>query len=115
MTKTWLTVAFIAAVSAAGVLIGTRTTVADGRVMAANLYEEIHSKPQGKGLDRVECDPEIPIGHYGAVFHCTLHGDDGSTAKLEYHMKRDGSLEPRLLDTTPPTMHRAPARGDAWE
>lgn len=109
----WMTLGFIALVGAAGVAIGTRSTVADGRVIAADLYESISKS--NKRLAKVDCQPEIPIGRYGAVFECTLYGDDGSTARVEYHMTRDGALSPKLLDSTGATRRRSSASGDPWD
>jgi hypothetical protein len=71
------------------VVVGTRSTVIDGRVMAGRLFEQL--KAQEPGYEAVDCDDEIPIGHHGARFSCTLHAN-GEAMDVEYEMSRDGSM-----------------------
>jgi hypothetical protein len=108
--STLATLAFIGAAAAAGGYLATRETVAKGSVMAADLM----SKMKNETLTSMECDPEIPIDHTGATFHCTVRATDGSTARIEYTMNRQGSLAAKLLDTTGATEPRVPASSDPW-
>jgi hypothetical protein len=112
MVKTAATLVFIAGVGAGAVLVGTRSTVASGSVMAADLLSQL--RRGNPHLARLECDPEIPIRVAGAVFQCTLTEDDGSTARIEYTLDRDGSSRPRLLGSTPRTGPRNTGSGDPW-
>jgi hypothetical protein len=93
-----LALAFIAGVAAVGVFVGTRPTVADGRVIAGT----ITSGSKVRGLV-VECDPEIPIGVAGAVFRCSIAAGDGSTAEVEYTMNRAGAYSADVRGSTGPT------------
>jgi len=98
MVKRVVTVGFIGAVAVAGIVVGTRSTVADGRVMAAEMLEQV--RKTDRRVERIECDREIPIGTHGAKFRCRYFGDDGSTALVELTMGRTGSLAPRVIEQT---------------
>ncbi len=101
MVKTWATLVFIAVIAAGALVVGTRSTVANGSVLGADLLKQIREK--NKHIDKLECDRDIPIGVNGAVFECTVTADDGSSARLKYMMDRDGSLRNKVLDSTGPT------------
>jgi len=101
---------FIGGTAAAGVYVGTRPTVIDGRVMAETMLEQVRAK----GVRAVDCDRSIPVSQAGAVFACTLAGDDGSTARFEYTMDRAGALTSRLLGSTPPVRKPRAPGADPW-
>lgn len=110
--STLATLAFIGAAAAAGGYLATRDTVAKGSVMAADLLSRM--KTQNDNITSIECDREIPLGHTGATFECTVSARDGSTARIRYTMNRAGSLAAKLLDGTGPTEPRVPASSDPW-
>ncbi len=94
------TLAFIAVAAGGGTYMAMRPTVADGRVIAADLKA---SSTDGKLTD-VECDREVPLGPRGAEFTCNVKGSDGSTAKVQMNLNRAGQYSMvKILDSTPPT------------
>ena len=98
--STLATLAFIGAAAGAGGYLAMRPTVADGRVIAADLMA---GSKDGK-LTEVICDREIPLGPRGAEFACTVSAGDGSTAKLQMSLSRSGQYTMvKILDSTPPT------------
>ncbi|HSK02452.1 MAG TPA: hypothetical protein VK932_14465 [Kofleriaceae bacterium] len=84
---TLLGVLFIAGAAAAGVFVGTRSTVMDGRMIADKLGEAL----EGQGIT-VWCDRRIRVGVQGAEFACVFADSEGRR-KVWYRMSRDGSLE----------------------
>jgi hypothetical protein len=84
---TFLGVLFIAGAAAAGVFVGMRPTVMDGRMLADRMAEGL----EGQGIS-VWCDREIRIGAGGAEFACVFADSEGRR-KVWYRMSRDGSLE----------------------
>ena len=98
---------FIGAAAAAGIYVGTKPTVIDGDVMAADLLEQHREK----GLVRMTCDDQIPVTPDGATFECQAYGNDGSTALIRYKMNRAGGLSGDVVDATRP---RPPAGTDSW-
>jgi hypothetical protein len=116
--RTLAALAFIAGVAALAAYLAQRPTVADGEVMAADLLEQLRER----SITAVTCDREIPIGPRGAVFECTATASDGSTARIEYTMGRDGALAGKILDAAgplpppsqPPSRTRIPPSGDPW-
>jgi hypothetical protein len=99
-----LAVLFIGGVAAVGILVGTRPTVADGKVIADTIV-----KSSKKHELTVACDDRIPIGVDGARFRCSIAADDGSTARIEYTMNRAGAYSADVLSSTGPT-HETPRR-----
>jgi hypothetical protein len=111
MGKSLVILGFIGAAAAAATLLATRPTVIDGKVMAADLLPGM----QAHGFTgTVKCDDRIPIEREGAVFECTLSGDDGSTARIEYTLTRSQQMSARVVDSTGPTRHKVPASSDPW-
>jgi len=113
MVKSLAILGFIGATAAGAAVLATRPTVIDGKVMAADLLGMM----QKRGISAVECDERIPIQQRGAVFQCTVRGDDGSTARVEYTMSRSSNLTARILDTTGPTTEaheKVPPSADPW-
>jgi hypothetical protein len=106
---------FIGAAASAGIYAASSPTVISGKVMAANILEQA----AGRGIAKVECDPEIPVGTAGAVFRCAIRGADGSTASIEYEMNREGSLSAKVLESTGPAERspRTPGEpgADPWQ
>jgi hypothetical protein len=99
-------VLFIAAAAAAGIYVGTKPTVISGKVMAATLLEQ----GSHRGIAKIDCDPQIPIGTTGAVFHCTALTRDGSTHRIAYTMDRAGALTAAIVDPVAPPA----VPGDSW-
>jgi len=108
--RTLAALAFIAGVGGVASYLAQRPTIADGGVMAADLLAQLRAR----NITAVACDREIPIGPRGAVFQCTATASDGSRAKIEYTMGRDGSLAGKILDASGPSQPRSPASGDPW-
>src|SRR6185369_476581 len=92
--------------------LGRTPTVADGRVIAAGLLEEVRKD----GVAELECDPAIPIGVRGATFTCIATLLDGATQVVDYTLKADGQYEARPQPPThgPRPRLRKPAQGDPW-
>jgi hypothetical protein len=82
---TSLGVLFIAGAAAAGIFVGTRPTVIDGRLIAAEL-----EKGEGRGVT-FWCDREIRLGAGGAEFACT-QSRLGARQRIRYRMTRDGQV-----------------------
>jgi hypothetical protein len=82
---TSLGVLFIAGAAAAGIFVGMRPTVIDGRRIAAELEEA-----EGRGVT-FWCDREIRLGAGGAEFACT-RSRFGGRERVRYRMTRDGEL-----------------------
>ena len=110
MVKTAAILAFIGAAGAGATALAMKKTVIDGKVMAADLMQQLEKK----GITDVTCDPEIPIGAAGATFTCKVAASDGSTASIEYTMNRAGALSAKLLDGSGPTKERVPTSSDPW-
>ena len=108
--RTAATLAFIAAAAGGALYLARRPTVASGEVMAADLMENLKSH----GITKLSCDKDIPIGKAGAVFVCDVAADDGSTAKIQFTMDREGRLASKPLESTGPTRPRVPSSGDPW-
>jgi hypothetical protein len=104
--RTLAALVFIAGVAAGAVYLSQRPTIASGNVMAADLMEQL----AGKGITSMNCDDEIPIGATGAVFRCSVAASDGSTARIEYKMNREGGYSGSVVGSPP----RVPTSGDPW-
>ncbi|HLL21011.1 MAG TPA: hypothetical protein VK427_02720 [Kofleriaceae bacterium] len=112
MHRSLAAIVFIGAAAAAGVYVGTRTTVMRGDVLADRFLEEVKEN----GIVRIACDDRIPVTAAGAVFTCKFQRDDGATARFEYTMDRAGAVSEKRLDETPPTIEApTPTPGtDTW-
>jgi hypothetical protein len=124
--RTLAVVVFIAGVAALAVRLARTRTVADGRVMEA----EFLALFSPRGVTRIACDREIPIGRHGAVFACTATLRDGATQLLDCAIDRDGKLTaapvgtPRLPNGKRPAVDPSPTddpgrdeirtTGDPW-
>ncbi len=108
--RTFASLVFIAAAAAGALYLSQRPTVASGKVMAADLMGQL----EGKGITSMDCDDQIPIGTTGAVFQCRIAADDGSTARIEYQMNREGGISSKVIDSSGATKVRVPASGDPW-
>ncbi len=104
---------FIAGAAVVAVLLGRTRTVADGRVMAADLLDQLRVH----GVADMTCDREIPIGRTGAVFRCVATLVNGATQSAEYTMDRAGNLTAKVTaetEATEATERRIPPSGDPW-
>ena len=113
--RTLAVLAFIAGVAVAAIALAGRTTIADGRVMAVDLLDQLREH----GVQRMACDREIPIGRHGAVFTCRATLDTGATQIIEYTMDRAGGLSASLAASpakpaAPAPHRRIPSSGDPW-
>ncbi len=108
--RTLAVLLFIAGAAVLAVLLARTPTVADGRVMAADLLEQLRVH----GVAEMTCDREIPIRHTGAVFTCVATLASGATQTAEYTMDRDGNLTARLTGETDAAPRRIPPSGDPW-
>jgi len=90
MVKTVATIGFISIVGLFGLIVAFVPTVADGRVVGADLLSTF--KPTDKRLDKIECDRRIPIGIDGAAFRCVHTYTDGSAVEFRYTLDRSGAL-----------------------
>ena len=63
-----------------------RPTIIRGDVIAAELRK--------KGMDQVECDPEIPLTATGADFHCAFTDQAGLRGRVHFKMNRSGHYAP---------------------
>lgn len=111
--RTLAALAFIAGVAAVAVGLTRTPTVADGRVIAAELLEDARKD----GVVAMACDRAIPIGVRGASFTCVATLAAGATQVVDYTLKPDGQYEakPHEVKPHPPTREprtRKPAPGD---
>jgi hypothetical protein len=84
--RTFAALVFIAGVAAAAIWLGQRPTIADGRVMEAEILPAF----QAQGVVGLVCDREIPVGRQGARFGCTVTLGRGETQRLACALDRDG-------------------------
>jgi hypothetical protein len=103
-------VGFIAAIGALAIWLARRPTIADGRVMAADLLAQLRSH----GVTRMTCDPQIPIDRQGAVFRCAVTVADGEVQHIEYTMDRTGELTARQASGGSAQHRQIPAPADPW-
>jgi hypothetical protein len=108
--RTLALLVFIGGVAAIAILLARQPTVADGRVMEADLLEQLRKH----GVTGMACDHKIPIGRGGAVFTCLATLDSGATQTVEYTMDRAGGLSASVKSSTGAAHDRIPAHGDPW-
>jgi hypothetical protein len=96
-------IVFVAACAVVAVFVGMQKTVIRGEAMAAQMMEIVNDK-NIPGIRKIECTDRIPVKKTGAMFECMWYGTDGSTARFEYKMKRDGKLEQNKLSETGPSL-----------
>jgi len=111
--RTLAVLLFIVAAGAAAVQLARTPTVADGRVIEADLLEQFRSR----GVTGMACDRRIPIGRTGARFSCVATLDNGATQTADYVMDRAGNLKWQLTgetDATQAAPTRIPPTGDPW-
>lgn len=108
--RTLVALAFIAGVAAVAIGLARTPTVADGRLIAAELLEGVRKD----GVAEMECDAAIPIGVRGATFTCIATLTDGMTQVVDYTLKADGQYEAKPQPPTrgPRPRLRKPAQGD---
>jgi len=99
---------FIAGVAAVAIGLTRTSTVADGRVVAAELLDDARKD----GVVAMECPPAIPIGMRGAAFTCVATLSVGATQVVDYTLKPDGQYEAKPHPVTREPRARKPAPGD---
>jgi hypothetical protein len=109
--RTFAALVFIAGVATLAIFLAQRPTVADGRVIEADLLAQLRDH----GVVGLACDPRIPIGKRGAVFACTATLDDGAVQHVEYTMDRAGGLTARVTSSMGATQRRIPSSSDPWD
>ena len=108
--RTFAVLLFIAAAAVVAVQLGRTRTVADGRVIEADLVELLRAR----GVTGMSCDRDIPIGIDGAAFTCVATLDNGATQTSEYRMDRAGNFRWQPIRATGATERRIPPSGDPW-
>lgn len=110
---------FIAGAAGLAVLLFRSPTVADGRVIEADLLEELRKV----GVASMSCDRHIPVGIEGAKFRCVATLKDGGTQTADFVMHRGGNYTWSLVSQTGPdrppvpdrpAKPRIPPSGDPW-
>jgi hypothetical protein len=107
--RTGLALLFVATVAGGAAYVAQRPTVADGKVLAADLLDAIRDQ----GITEVTCDDEAPVGWSGMEFRCHVAAKDGSTAVVRYTVDCAGSFKGKVEDGTRPTRPH-PAGVDPW-
>jgi hypothetical protein len=120
--RTFAALVFIAGVAVAAILLARMPTVADGRVLEAEILPAF----RGQGVVGLACDREIPVGRDGARFGCMASLDGGGRQRLDCTLERDGRFacapasgvirdEPTTRDPleAEPRTQNAPSR-DPW-
>ena len=103
-------VVFIAGAAALAVVLFCRPTIADGRVIEADLLADLRKA----GVVSMSCDREIPIGVAGAQFTCVATLGDGATQTAEFVMHRAGNYTWTMTGQSGPGRARIPPSGDPW-
>jgi hypothetical protein len=106
--RTLVALAFIAGVAAVAIGLARTPTVADGRVIAAEVLEDVRKD----GVAAVECDRAIPIGVRGATFRCVASLTDGAIQVVDFTLTPDGHREAKPQPPTQGPGARKPAPGD---
>jgi hypothetical protein len=84
--KTLAALVFIAGVAVVAIALARTPTIADGRVMEADILAAF----QGQGVTGLVCDRRIPLGKSGARFGCSASLPGGATQRLDCALDRDG-------------------------
>ena len=89
--RTLAVITFIGVAGAAALYFAQRRTVARGEVLAkmvmdSNLIEA------GPGLQKLECDKEVPLSKSGAEFKCLAFMGNGLRVDYAFRLDRDGRL-----------------------
>src|SRR5947209_5777494 len=108
--RTLVALVFIAGVAAVAIGLARTPTVADGRVIAAEVLEDVRKD----GVATVDCDPAIPIGVRGATFRCVATLTDGATQVVDFTLTPDGHREAKPQPPIRGPEARKPAAGDPW-
>lgn len=80
--RTLAIVGFIAGVALLAIIVGTRPTILDGKVMAGYIR---------RSAPVTRCE-DAELTRNGALFTCTLEGAAGDSYEREYFMNRDGVI-----------------------
>jgi hypothetical protein len=84
--RTFSALVFIAGVAVAAIWLARMSTVADGRVLEAEILPAF----RGQGVVGLACDRAIPVGRDGARFGCTASLGAGGRQRLDCTLQRDG-------------------------
>jgi hypothetical protein len=84
--RTFAAVAFIAGVAVTAIWVARIPTVADGRVLEAEILPAF----RGQGVVGLACDRTIPVGRDGARFGCIANLSGGGRQRLDCTLERDG-------------------------
>lgn len=106
--KTLAALLFIAAIAAVAIHLARRPTIADGRVIEADLLATLRAQ----GVTGMDCERTIPIRRDGARFACTATIEDGRREHLVYQMDRAGQIKPTSEGEVPPV--KEVIRKDPW-
>jgi len=106
--RTFAALVFIAAVAIIAISLARTSTIADGRVLEAEILPAF----RGQGVVGVACDREIPVGRQGAQFGCTASLGGGATQQLACTLGRDGRFACKPASGVKHS-HDAPGAGDA--
>jgi hypothetical protein len=82
--KTFAVLVFIAGVAAVAIGLARAQTVADGRVLEAELL----ALTRDQGVIGMTCDARVPIDRHGARFSCTAMLAGGATQLLACELDR---------------------------
>jgi hypothetical protein len=84
--RTFAALVFIAGVAVAAIWTARIPTVADGRVLEAEILPAF----RGQGVVGLACDREVPVGRDGARFGCMASLNGGGRQRLDCTLERDG-------------------------
>jgi hypothetical protein len=102
--KTLTVLVFIAGVAALAVGLFRARTVADGRVLEADLL----ALTRDQGVMGMTCDARVPIDRSGARFSCTATLASGATQRLACELDRRAQLSWRPVSRPEPYGITAP-------
>jgi len=77
---------FIAGVAAVAIWLAHTPTIANGRVLEAEILPAF----RGQGVVGLDCDRAIPVGRDGARFGCMASLGGGASQRLTCTLERDG-------------------------
>ena len=84
--RTFAALVFIAGCAVAAIWLARMPTVADGRVLEAEILPAF----RGQGVTGLACDRSIPVGRDGARFGCMASLGGGGRQRLACTLERDG-------------------------
>jgi hypothetical protein len=106
--RTFAALVFIAGCAAAAIWLARMPTVADGRVLEAEILPAF----RGQGVTGLACERSIPVGRDGARFGCMASLGGGGRQRLACTLERDGRF---ACAPASGVMRDEPATGDPGE